>query len=149
MKNILGFVGSYILIVLIMTPVSNACAEDLFVGKYVSESRANFGTDEYGKYAIEITQKDDGYMLSYVKDGEPLFTATYFKCSEAQLKLQGYHFFALPGEVQALCDRYGVELFYAENGIKIPAKGMVKGGVYSTQYYSNVQWGIYGFKKIK
>jgi len=150
MNKMLNAFSSYILIVLFLIPTSGAFAEDFFVGKFVSESRENFGAGEYGKYAIDITKKDNGYMLNYTKGDQPLFTVDVHRCSEASLKIQYYHSFALPGEVQTLCGNLeSVQFFYAQNGIKIPERPPIKGAIYKTQYYANVQWAVYGFKKIE
>ncbi|WP_157354293.1 surface-adhesin E family protein [Aromatoleum toluclasticum] len=129
---------------------SNTSFDELFVGTFASETRENFGADQFGKYVIEITKKDDGYSLSYSTDGRPLFTIDVQKCSEESLKARYYHYYALPGELKALCGpRKSVQMFYAQNGIKISEQGPVKEATYKTQYYANVQWAIYGFKKTK
>lgn len=125
-------------------------SEDFFVGKYVSESRDNFGADEYGKYSIDVTKNKNGYLLSYSKDLQPFFNLVVGKCSEKALKIEYYHSFSLPGDVHVLCgDNDSVQFFYAQNGIRIPERGTIKGAIYKTKYYANVQFAIYGFKKIK
>lgn len=129
---------------------ANTSFDELFVGTFASEARENFGADQFGKYVIEITKKDDGYSLSYSMDGRPLFTVDVHKCSEESLKARYYHNYALPGELKALCGPLkSVQIFYAQNGIKISEQAPVIEATYKTQYYANVQWAIYGFKKVK
>lgn len=129
---------------------ANTPFDELFVGTFASETRENFGADQLGKYVIEIAKKDDGYSLTYSMDGRPLFTVDVHKCSEESLKARYYHSYALPGELKALCGPLkSVQIFYAQNGIKISEQAPVKEATYKTQYYANVQWAIYGFKKVK
>ena len=129
---------------------NRASGGDLFTGTYVSESKENFGANEPGKIVIEVAKIEGGYTLTYSTGDKKLFTVDVEKCSEKNLKIEYYHSFAQPGEMQALCLKErskSVQFFYAENGIQLPER--MGGKIYKTKYYSDVQWSIYGFKKIK
>jgi len=129
---------------------ANTPFDELFIGTFASETRENFGADQLGKYVIEIAKKDDGYSLTYSTNGQPLFTVDVHKCSEESLNVRYYHSYALPGELKALCGPLkSVQIFYAQNGIKISEQTSAIETIYKTQFYANVQSAVYGFKKTK
>lgn len=122
-------------------------SSDFFVGKFVSETRENFGSNDPGEYVIDVRKEGEKYVLSYSHKGRGMFTVEGFACSP---DLESYLVDHPPGEAHLLCfdqgKGYMMPLFaYSENGIKVP----MLGAVYKTQYYAHVQWFIRGFRKIQ
>jgi hypothetical protein len=120
-----------------------ARANDVLVGKFVSESRANFGTDNPGEHQIEITRKGSKYALSMSMAGGAPIQIEVSPCSSSNEQyLQGHP----PGETRVLCDSGGGPVFtYSQGGIKSP----VAEKFFKAQYYARVGWGMYGFRKIR
>jgi hypothetical protein len=132
-------------------------ANDLFIGKFASETRENFGRDKYGEYEIEVVRKGEKYILSIFQDGKFQFDVEAVPCDQ---KMVGYLREHPPGDVYTLCNTsYGSTVFvYSQNGIKDPMAEIYKEkGIknprtdvyYRTQYYAQIQWGFYGFRKVQ
>ena len=45
-------------------------ANDIFVGKYASETRENFGRDSFGEYEISVVRMDGSYVLTVSQNGK-------------------------------------------------------------------------------
>jgi hypothetical protein len=124
---------------------------DIFVGKYTSLSKQEQGLGEHGKYTIYVKKTDTGYTLDYFNEGSAFFTMEVQRCSEKDLKIEYFHSYALPGELQVLCDPTlnSVQFFYSQNGIKLPDRMAPEELIRKAQYYANVQWAFFGFKKVE
>jgi hypothetical protein len=152
--------------------VSAVLAEDLFVGVFESETRANFGSDTPGEYRIEISLiSEDKYFAKIYHRGKMLGEQKLIRCA-----VEGEDYFnARPaGHAEVLCeDRgYGTPhgvISYAENGIYVPAvkakyvknpelvkqEGLKPGDPslfesrhHKAKYYAHVSWFFYGFRKV-
>lgn len=123
---------------------AHAFANDLFIGKFASETRDNFGTDKYGEYEIEVIRKGENFNLSVSQNGKFLFDVEAAPCSPEN---EGYLRDRPPGEAYALCNisMRSSALVYSQNGIKVPMIGKH----YKAQYYAHIQWGFYGFRKVQ
>jgi hypothetical protein len=53
---------------------------DRFSGRFLSESRDQFGTSTPGEVRIEITRAGPTYTLKYFRDEKPLFTTQAEEC---------------------------------------------------------------------
>jgi hypothetical protein len=128
-----------------------AHSEDRFVGKYSSLSKQNSGLGEHGKYTIKIARTDTGYFLECFYEDRPLFSQELQECTESELKAEYFHSYALPGNREILCDAklHSVQFFYSENGIRLPDRMAPEELVRKAQYYGNVQWSFFGFKKVE
>ena len=147
-----------LVVLLLMSSSSHAQANDLFIGKFASETREYFGRDRFGEIVIEVSRKDQGYSLSVSRDGKFLFADEAMPCDP---KEEGYLKDRPPGQVYALCGhaRNGMPvLIYSENGIRDPMAAIYKqqglqsprkNPFYRAKYYAHVQWGFYGFRKIQ
>jgi len=130
---------------------------ELFIGKFASETRENFGLDRYGEYEIEVVRKGETFILTASHNGKFLFEEETAPCSPAKEDyLRGYP----AGDVHALCNtKYGSSVFvFSQNGIKNPLIDLYKTkGIenprleryYKAQYYAHIQWGFYGFRKVQ
>jgi len=124
-----------------------AAPPDLFVGKFVSETRQNFGSDNPGEYVIDVRKQGEKYVLSYSHKGTSMFSVEGVPCSPDN---EAYLAERPPGEARTLCAVQDKNvpspiLSYSENGIKIPRIGTA----YKTQYYARIQWTIRGFRKVQ
>ncbi|MDP3745113.1 MAG: hypothetical protein Q8Q76_12365 [Methylotenera sp.] len=132
-------------------------ASDLFIGKFASETRNNFGTEKFGDIEVNIDQKGEKYIITVFHKGQYKFDYQAELCSP---KEDGYLRERHAGDISALCrtGRDGDEAFiYAQNGIKDPMARVYKEqGIknprnreyYSAQYYGGIEWGFYGFRKV-
>jgi hypothetical protein len=132
-------------------------ADDLFIGKFASETRENFGPGKPGEIEVNVVRKGDKYTLSVFHNGEFKFDVEAVPCSPDK---EGYLRGHPPGDVSALCNTsYGSSVFvYSQNGIKDPMadiykeKGMKNPRVemyYKPQYYGHIQWSFWGFRKVQ
>jgi hypothetical protein len=128
-----------------------AYSQDTFVGKYSSLSKQNNGLGEHGKYTINISKTATGYLLECFNEGQPLFKRELQQCTESDLKAEYFHSYALPGRREVLCDpkMHSVQFFYSEKGIKLPDRMAPDELIRKSEYYGNVQWSFFGFKKIE
>lgn len=140
-------------------------ANDILIGKFASETRENFGRDKYGEYEINVDHKGEKYILSIFQDGVFKFDVEAVPCDPKTAghlnEIRGYLNDHPPGEVYVLCNisHKSPVLVYSQNGIKDPMadiykeKGLNKNPrtdlYYRTQYYAQIQWGFYGFRKVK
>jgi hypothetical protein len=124
-----------------------AAPPDLFVGRFVSETRQNFGSDDPGEYVIDVRKQGEQYVLTFSHKGQGMFIVEAGPCnvdSESHLSQRP------PGKARTLCDfqdrNYPLPvLSYSEGGIKVPRVGTS----YKTQYYARIQWAILGFRKVQ
>lgn len=132
-------------------------ANDIFIGKFASETRENFGRDKYGEYEIEVVRKGEKYLLSVFQDGVFKFDVETVPCDP---KTEDYLKDHPPGDVYALCNtsRDSSVFVYSQNGIKdlmadiYKEKGLKNPRTdpyYRTQYYAHIYWGFYGFRKVQ
>jgi hypothetical protein len=151
---------------------SSSAADDLFVGVFESENRANFGSDVPGEYRIEVIAISSGkYEAKIFRRGELLGTKQLFSCpaeKDAYLRTRP------PGRAESICTNdYGLLngfLSYSENGIIVPAvkkkyvespdlvkqEGLQPGAPelfearhHKAKYYGHVSWFVYGFRKVE
>ena len=135
------------LILVLAARAAVAAPPDLFVGRFVSETRQNFGSDDPGEYVIDVQRQGEKYTLSYSHKGAKMFTREGVQCSPDS---EGYLSERPPGEAKTLCNAQEKNhasplLSYSENGIKIPRIGTS----YKTQYYARIQWAIRGFRRVQ
>ena len=154
-----------------LAPLSCA-ADDLFVGAFESENRANFGSDSPGEYRIQVVALSPGkYEAKVFRRGALLGTKSLIACPAAK---DDYLRSRPPGRAESLCtDDYGVLngfLSYSENGIVVPAvkqkyvdspdlvkkEGLKPGAPelfeprhHAAKYYGHVSWFVYGFRKVE
>lgn len=129
---------------------ARAFAGDILVGKYSSLSKQEQGLGEHGKYTVNVMKTDTGYTLECFDQGRPLFTQELQRCSDSELRTRYFHTYALPGQLEALCDPnlHSVQFFYAQNGIKLPDYMAPEELVSKAQYYGNVQSAFFRFRKL-
>jgi hypothetical protein len=148
-------------------------ANNLFVGKYLSETRENFGRDKLGEYEITVTSSEspDIFNITIAQNSKLKYTLKGTPCIPEYVDyLNGRP----EGKAEALCDTDKFKfpiLVFAENGIRNPApdhskdpekkklvdKILTESGVkpfpwkpyIKTQYYAYVEWGFYGFRKVQ
>lgn len=133
-------------------------AGDLFIGKFASETRENFGPGKLGEIEVNVVRKDDKYILSIFHDGKFEFDVEATPCN---LDIRGY-LKPLSGEAAALCNGDGHRrrniFVYSQNGIKDPMadiyreKGIENPRMdmdYKPRYYGYIQWSVWGFRKIQ
>lgn len=122
----------------------HAFANDLFVGKFASETRDNFGTDKSGEYEIEVVRRGENFNLSVSQNGKFLFDVEAAPCSPEK---EDYLRDRPPGDAYVLCNTSmrSSAFVYSQNGIKVPMIGTH----YKVQYYAHIQWGFYGFRKVQ
>lgn len=132
-------------------------ANDLFIGKFASETRENFGLGKLGDIEVNIVQRDEKYIVSVFHLGQFKFDFETVPCSPEQ---EGYLRDRPPGDAYALCNarNSGIAFVYSQNGIKDPMariyseKGMKnprEDGYYRAQYYGHIQWSFWGFRKVE
>ena len=132
-------------------------ANDLFIGKFASETRENFGPGKLGDIEVNIVRRDDKYIVSIFHLGEFKFDYETVPCNP---ETEGYLRERPAGDVYALCNtRYNsVAFVYSQNGIKDPVariykeKGMKnprEDAYYRAQYYGHIQWSFWGFRKVQ
>lgn len=132
-------------------------ANDIFIGKFASETRENFGRDKYGEFEIEVVRNGEKYALKIFQDGNFKFDVEAVPCDPVN---EGYLKNHPPGDVYALCNtsRDRSVFVYSENGIKdlmadiYKEKGLKNPRTdpyYRTQYYAHIYWGFYGFRKVQ
>lgn len=145
---------------------AGAHADDLFVGVFESETRANYGSDIPGEYRIEVTRTDDGkYRAVFSRLGKQGDVKIMVPCP---LELDAYRPRRPAGRGETLChERKPGHLFpamtYSENGLNLPTmklKGPVPKGVelkesdlieerhHQAKYYASVSWYFYAFRKV-
>ncbi|HZO52292.1 MAG TPA: hypothetical protein VFB63_06230 [Bryobacteraceae bacterium] len=159
-------------ICLAVLTTSSCWAQDLFVGVFESESRANFGTSTPGEYRIEIVPAPNGnYVATIYQRGKRLGHQELITCpveSEAYLRNRP------AGRAEVLCrsNSYGKPLgfiSFSENGIYITdvkpkyaknpdlveQEGLKPGDPslfesrhHTARYYANVGAFIFGFRKV-
>jgi hypothetical protein len=155
----------------VMATTSSA-AEELFVGVFESESRANFGSDVPGEYRLEVIALSSGkYEAKVFRRGKLLGTKQLVSCPAEK---DEYLRARPPGRAESLCtDDYGLFhgfLSYSENGITVPAvkkkyvdspelvkqEGLEPGAPelfearhHAAKYYAHVSWFVYGFRKVE
>lgn len=152
---------------------NKAFANDLLIGKYLSETRENFGRDKLGEYEIEITASNKPNILKITIFQNRKLKYT-FESATCEPNYIGYLDGRPDGKVEALCDTSESKhpkFVYVENGIKNPAPDYSKdpekvkmmdkilkesGSMpykwkpfYKTQFYAYVDWGFYGFRKVQ
>jgi hypothetical protein len=159
-------------VVAAMLATTTALADDLFVGTFESETRANFGSDTPGEYRIEIAAPRDGqYLTTMYRRGKQIGQGKLTKCS---VDSEGYLANRPPGRAEVLCHDVPngpTQSFisYSENGIVVQvvkpkyvenrdlvAQDGLKPGDpllfeprhHKTQYYAHVPWLFYGFRKV-
>lgn len=159
-------------ICLTVLTASAASAEDLFVGVFESETRANFGSDTPGEYRIEVVATSKGkYVATIYHRGTLLVKQELITCPVAS---EGYLSNRPPGRAEVICSDkgYGAPLgvlSYSENGIYVPAvkakyaqnlelveqEGLKPGDPalyelrhHKAQYYARVRWFCYGFRRV-
>jgi hypothetical protein len=159
-------------ICLAVLTASSAWAEDLFIGAFESETRANFGSDTPGEYRIEVVAAaKDKYVATIYHRGKILGKQELIRCPAER---EDYFRSRAPGRAEVLCsDRgygslHGV-LSYSENGIHVAAvkpkyvknpelvkqEGLRPGDPslfesrhHKAKYYAHVEWAFYGFRKV-
>lgn len=135
----------------------SSLADDLFVGKFASETRENFGRDKYAEYEIEVVRKGDKHVLSIFQDGNFKYDIEAVPCDPNN---EGYLREHPPGEVYALCNLSykSPVLVYSQNGIKDPMAEIYRQKdlknprtdlYYKARFYAHIQWGFYGFRKVR
>jgi hypothetical protein len=156
---------------MVIGPMSSA-ADDLFVGVFESETRANFGSDIPGEYRLQVAAISSGkYEAKIFRRGELLGTKKLVSCSADK---DAYLNARPPGRAESLCtDDHGMLngfLSYSENGISVPAvkqkyvdspdlveqEGLKPGAPelfevrhHKAKYYAHVSWFVYGFRKVE
>lgn len=148
-------------------------ANNLFVGRYLSETRENFGRDKLGEYEIAVTFNESHkiFDITISQNGKLKYTLEGTPCIPEYVDyLNGRP----EGKAEALCntDKFKFPiLVFSENGIRNPApdyskdpekkkfvdKILMESGVkpfpwkpyIKTQYYAYVEWGFYGFRKVQ
>lgn len=134
------------LILLSSLHCTSAAATDLFLGKFASETRENFGSDNPGEYTLDVTAKGKNYVIAMSHNGVSKGSVEATPCNAAD---EGYLSDRPAGEARVLCRAGEVTptplLSYSENGIKIT----VTGKSYKTKYYARIGWAIRGFRKIR
>jgi hypothetical protein len=154
-----------------IVPLSSA-ADDLFVGVFESENRANFGSDIPGEYRIQVVALSAGkYEAKIFRRGDLLGTKALVSCPAEK---DDYLRSRPPGRAESLCaDEHGLfhgVLSYSENGIIVPAvkqkyvdspdlvekEGLKPGAPelfeprhHKAKYYAHVSWFVYGFRKVE
>ena len=119
---------------------------DRFSGRYLSESRDQFGTDTLGEVRIEIVRDGATYLLSYFRNEKPLFTTQAEECDPRRNptgRFAGNDW--TDANVTALCTPAGhVQVLYTDRGLTVPHRQRH----FQSRYYSHVQWSFYAFRKI-
>lgn len=124
-----------------------AAPPEVFVGRFVSETRQNLGSDDPGEYVIDVRRQGERYVLSFWHKDAGMFSVDAVPCSTDK---ESYLTERPPGLARTLCASQGTTypltiLSYSENGIKIPRIGTA----YKTQYYARIHWTIRGFRKVQ
>ena len=130
-------------------------ANDLFIGKFSSETRENFGPGKLGEVEVNIDRKGEKYIITVFHQGEFKYDYLAEICSPEK---EGYLEERPPGNAYALCGSpRGGGFVYSQNGIKDPLAKIYrlqgienpeKDKYYRTQYYGNIQWSFWGFRKV-
>ncbi|MDZ4099376.1 MAG: hypothetical protein U1E13_11875 [Methylophilaceae bacterium] len=134
-------------------------ANELFVGKFSSETKENFGPGKLGQIEVNIKRKDEKYVVTVFNLGEFKFEYLAVPCSSEKEAKSGYLQEHPPGETYALChgSNGGVTFFYSQYGIKDPLARIYKyqgtentreDKYFKAQYYGYIQWSIWGFRKV-
>jgi hypothetical protein len=170
-----SLVRALIAVPLIVIGPSSGAADNLFVGAFESETRANFGSDIPGEYRLQVVALSSGtYEAKIFRLGKLLETKKLVSCSADN---DDYLSKRPPGRAESLCMvEYSSMLngfpflSYSENGIivrtlkkkYVDSPGLVKqeglkpGAAdlfeprhYRAKYYANVSWFYYGFRKVE
>lgn len=156
--NLIRRTYSVLLIAIAIAAYSDqVIAQDLFIGKFASETRNNFGTEKFGDIEINIDRKDENYIITVFHQGKFKFDFLTEPCSP---KETGYLQDRPAGNISTLCNLTtgSVAFIYSQNGIKNPMlriykqqgieKPLNSSEYYRAQYYAGIQWGSYGFRKV-
>jgi hypothetical protein len=160
------------LICLAILTTSSSWAEDLFVGVFESETRANFGSDTPGEYRIEVVAPSkEKYVATIYHRDKLMGKQELIPCP---VEREAYFLNRAPGHAAVLCADQGKGamdgvLSYSENGIYVPAvkakyasnpelmkqEGLKPGDPalfeirqHKARYYAHIQWFFYAFRKI-
>jgi hypothetical protein len=121
---------------------------DRFSGRYLSESRDQFGTSVPAEIRIEVTREGATYLLKYFHNEKPLFTTQAEECDPRRYPISGNDW--TNANVSALCTPAGhMQILYSESGVTMrePANPSRR-RLFQSNYYSHVQWGFYAFRKV-
>jgi hypothetical protein len=121
---------------------------DRFSGRYLSESRDQFGTSTPGEVRIDITRDGATYLLKYFRKEKPLFTTHAEECDPRRYPIYGNDW--TNANVLALCTPAGhMQILYTERGLTVPeASNPSRRRAFQSRYYSHVQMSFYAFRKI-